>query len=156
MTFGENVDLLNEFTGKIHYETEFGDIQEVDLDISNFVPRSSRLKHTSDMIGLVLYTGHDTKVMRNTKLRKFKISSIEKKLSRYVFVIIVIMLFVLVGIGLYSVLIRKNHVDFILLYLPKDHEYGVEWLIVFLAYFLVLNTVLPISLVVSLNISRLF
>lgn len=45
----------------------------------HFLPRGAVLRHTDWVIGLVVYTGHETKMMMNTKSSKNKISSIDTK-----------------------------------------------------------------------------
>lgn len=80
------------------------------------MPRSCSVKNTYSLIGLVLYTGHETKVMKNTKLRTFKQSRMEKLMNRYIMVIMVILFVVLLFVSLYSVLYKMYNYDFLKVY----------------------------------------
>ena len=46
--------------------------QNVLLTLKQFLPRGAVLKNTQWMIGLVVYSGKNTKVMKNTEKKKEK------------------------------------------------------------------------------------
>lgn len=48
------------------------------FDINNFMYRGSILRNVEWAIGIVLYTGHDTKIMLNSISGKYKTSKVEK------------------------------------------------------------------------------
>jgi phospholipid-transporting ATPase len=50
----------------------------IPLSIENLLLRGSSLKNTDWVIGLVVYAGHDTKIMKNSSSAKYKMSKIEK------------------------------------------------------------------------------
>ena len=69
----------NSFDGKMHIE-KYPKVLELTAD--NMIYRGN-IFHGSDwVIGLVLYTGNETKVYLNTQTPKKKISHIEKKVNR--------------------------------------------------------------------------
>jgi len=45
---------------------------KIPLSIDNFVCRGSSLQHVDYVIGVVVYTGHDTKIMLNTSKTRTK------------------------------------------------------------------------------------
>ena len=53
----------------------------------NFLLRGANLKNTAWVIGLVAYTGEDTKIMRNAEPARYKSSNIEY-LTNYIIVYI--------------------------------------------------------------------
>ena len=66
-------DKLYKFEGNI----QIGDDVH-SLDINCLCVRGSSLKNTEWIYGLVVYTGHDTKIMMNSTAAKSKFSNLEK------------------------------------------------------------------------------
>jgi phospholipid-transporting ATPase len=58
------------------------------LNAENIVLRGSSLKNTEYIIGLVVYTGHQTKIMMNSSNSKYKPSKIESITNRQIIFII--------------------------------------------------------------------
>lgn len=52
--------------------------------------RGSKLKNTKFAIAISVYTGMDTKIMRNSEISKNKISAIEKKINKIIAGIIIV------------------------------------------------------------------
>ena len=66
----------------------------IHLDYEKFILRGSTLKNTEWIIGMVVYTGHDTKILKNTNKTKMKKSYLEHLINT---LIIVIFLLELIG-----------------------------------------------------------
>lgn len=75
--------LLENFTGSIHPQND----KEFALDNSNVVLRGCKLKTTETIIGVVIFTGHFTKIMMNSIKAKPKSSDLEKKLGMQIFLV---------------------------------------------------------------------
>ena len=54
--------------------------------------RGSSLKNTDWVIGFIVYSGHQTKIMMNSANSKYKMSSIEKGTNRQIVLIFVVQL----------------------------------------------------------------
>ena len=54
----------------------------ISLDYENFILRGSRLKNTEWCIAMVIYTGHDTKIMMNSQNAQLKFSAMEHTLNK--------------------------------------------------------------------------
>lgn len=54
------------------------------LNCNNLILRGCSLKNTEKIVGMVAYTGHDTKIMMNSVNSKIKHSSVEKKMNYYI------------------------------------------------------------------------
>jgi magnesium-transporting ATPase (P-type) len=54
---------------------------KVSLSYDNFLLRGSSLRSTEYIYGLVIFTGHDTKIMRNSSKFRHKMSKVEKILQ---------------------------------------------------------------------------
>ena len=48
------------------------------LSAEHMVLRGSKLRNTAHVYGIVVFTGHDTKIMRNSAKAKYKFSKLEK------------------------------------------------------------------------------
>lgn len=136
------------FNGSINYNGE-----NFSLDKNNLLLGGAVIRNTQWVIGTAVYTGEDTKLRMNLMKRSFKQSSIEKKVNQYIiFIILLQIVFCLVP----AVLGIKNTDSW------KKHEY-IEFSIekyfngflLFFTYFLLLNTMLPISLIISLEIAKM-
>lgn len=73
---------IHEFSGAVTHNTgTFG------VDKDNFILRGCRLKNTEEVIGVVSFTGHYTKVMMNSVKSKMKSSDMEDKLGRQILIV---------------------------------------------------------------------
>lgn len=124
------------------------DIHEIPLDISNLLPRASRLRNTSHIYGLVVYTGRDTKLARNSHVKPNKFSSIERQVN----VFLLISFLVLFAITLISTFRYSTPDSWYLAPIVKQDSRAQ----IFLAHFLLYNYLLPISLYVTLEFVKFF
>jgi magnesium-transporting ATPase (P-type) len=66
-------------------------IQEVNEKLSlgadNLMLRGSSLKNTEYVYGIAVFTGHDTKIMKNSAAAKYKFSSLEKLMNKTLIVV---------------------------------------------------------------------
>lgn len=152
-------ELLNEFEGTLRWKN--GDT--ISLSNDNMLLRGCRLRNTRWCYGLVVFAGADTKLMRNGGKTKFKQTHIDKLLN-YLIIGIVIFLLTMCAICTIASGIWEwfRGYDF-QVYLPwesfvsRDRNVGstVISLLIFLSYLIILNTVVPISLYVSVEFIRL-
>ena len=101
-----------------------------------------------------MYTGIDTKIMRNAEPSKPKISRIEQLTNTLILAILgfqtTFCLFAAIGTFGYD---EKWTYSEPFLYMP--YSIGIDFIISFLSYFLLLNTMIPISLIVTLELVKL-
>jgi len=74
--------------------------EEHSLEITNIIKKGSSLKNTEFVIGLVIYTGHDTKLMMNQIKGKRKYSDLENKMYKniiMIFIFLVLLCFLCAG-----------------------------------------------------------
>lgn len=62
----------------------------VSLNIDNLLLRGSSLKNTEYIYGVVIYTGHETRVMQNSAHAKYKFSKLEVMTNKAIVVILCI------------------------------------------------------------------
>ncbi|XP_043259044.1 phospholipid-transporting ATPase IF-like [Colletes gigas] len=75
---------LYSFHGKLEINNGENDPASGHLTIDNLLLRGSRLKDTDHIIGCAVYTGQDTKLSLNSKIRSNKFSTIEKSINKYI------------------------------------------------------------------------
>jgi phospholipid-transporting ATPase len=61
---------------------------KIPLTVENLLLRGSSLRNTDSVYGVAVFTGHDTKVMRNNGKAIYKFSTLEKMTNQSIFVII--------------------------------------------------------------------
>ena len=129
--------------------------QNVSISTNDFLLKGSILKNTNWIIGIVAYTGMNNKIILNSKKPRLKMSKVEKTLNYFlvlVFAFLMICCMICSIIHHFKYIIHKNFYDnFILI---KDTP-ELESFICFFTYFLLLNTLIPISLIVSMEIIKL-
>lgn len=148
---------LNKFEGTLMWNN-----QRFALDNEKILLRGCVLRNTQWCYGVVVFAGKDTKLMQNSGKTQFKSTGVDRLLN---FIIIGIVLFLLsicafftVACAVWEALIGQ-HFQVYLPWeniIPKDVAQGatIIGLLVFFSYAIVLNTVVPISLYVSVEVIR--
>lgn len=62
------------------------------LNTDNMILRGCKLKNTEYVLGLSVYTGHETKIMMNSKNFKFKMSAIQKGTNKQIVFVVCLQL----------------------------------------------------------------
>ncbi|XP_044312849.1 phospholipid-transporting ATPase ID isoform X10 [Drosophila rhopaloa] len=151
-------NLLNKFDGTLIWRS-----QRFALDNEKILLRGCVLRNTQWCYGVVVFAGVDTKLMQNSGKTQFKSTGVDRLLN---FIIIGIVLFLVsicalfaIGCAIWEGLIGQHFQ----LYLPWEHIIPKDYiptgatvigLLVFFSYAIVLNTVVPISLYVSVEVIR--
>ena len=122
--------------------------------------KGAKLKNTKWIIGIVVYVGDDCKIMKNAKSPVSKYSSLERLMnygliSIFIFQIILCIICAILR-GVYY---KKNNLEDFDRH-PKgfgytEYKFSVENLLNFFTYLLLLNTLIPISLIVTLEMVKL-
>ena len=124
------------------------------LTKDNFIPRGVTIKNTRFVLGLVVYVGGETKIMLNNMFKQNKVSSAERMMNVYVYILVifeVVLLLVLSSFSIIFVDARDRIFEWWGLEIPGK---GLEFLRNFLSYFILLNTFLPISLLMAIETIR--
>lgn len=171
-------NLLNKFEGTLSWKNK-----QYSLDNDKIILRGCVLRNTQWCYGVVIFAGKDTKLMQNSGKTKFKRTSIDRLLNfliigvsvcfipqmnydyqgcvlklQIVFFLLSMCLFCMVACGIWESLVGRYFQTF----LPWDTLVPSEplggatiiALLVFFSYAIVLNTVVPISLYVSVEVIR--
>lgn len=125
------------------------------LDAKQLLLKGSILKNTEWVIGIVVYTGHSTKLMLNSKKGRVKYSSVEKIMSRYLISILILQsIFCIICGVLYSIYYKLNLEDNAFLEVFSKNLI-IDSLLKYFTYLLLLNTMIPISLIITLEITKI-
>ncbi|VFQ69749.1 unnamed protein product [Cuscuta campestris] len=80
---------LYTFEGNLEY-----DRQTYPLDPSQILLRDSKLRNTAYIYGVVIFSGHDTKVMQNSTKSPSKRSRIEKQMDKIIYILFTLLLLI--------------------------------------------------------------
>ncbi|CAO3618575.1 unnamed protein product [Cunninghamella echinulata] len=132
-----------------------GNEKNFPLDPNKLLLRGAQLRNTSWIYGLVVFTGHETKLMLNSSKKPTKASNVTKITNRnilYLFTMLVIMS-VLCSVGN---LVTTNTLGSKLTYIEtpgsvnKAREFGFS----ILTFMILFNSFIPISLMVTMEIVK--
>ena len=149
---------LNYVNGTIHVMFDKKDVhinQEVIISINEFLLKGSILKNTNWIIGIVVYTGMNNKIILNSKKPRMKMSQIEKTLN---YCLVFVFSFLMICCLICSIMHHfeyKSHQNFYNNFILLKDSPELESFICFFTYFLLLNTLIPISLIVSTEIIKM-
>ncbi|XP_042236213.1 LOW QUALITY PROTEIN: phospholipid-transporting ATPase IF-like [Homarus americanus] len=88
---------LYDFKGKMEVYRGSGLPTTASLNTDNLLPRGARLKNTSTVYGVAIYTGEETKMALNSKMTSNKFSTVEKSMNNFlVFFLAVLLLQIIV------------------------------------------------------------
>ena len=114
--------------------------------------RGAKLKNTKWVYGLVIYTGKLTKIMLNSESTSSKMSQIEVKVNHLLVIIFCFQILLCLGCSIaYSVIRTYSNMWYLD---PPTPSITVQSLIMFFSYLVLLNTMIPISLIVSLEVVK--
>jgi len=149
MTVSHPNSSINEFSGVLHFMKK-----KVSLKANNLMLRGSKLKNTQYVIGVVVYTGLETKIMKNSERSKVKCSHIQQKTNETIILVFFfqLILCVISAVGNFSwnYLYADLHS-----YLQIEDDPELSSFLSFFSYFLLNNTMIPISLIVTLEFVKL-
>jgi phospholipid-translocating P-type ATPase (flippase) len=130
------------------------------LDKAHLLLAGAFLRNTEWAIGIAVYTGSDTKLRQNMMKRKYKESQIDRMTNKYIGIVIVLQFCLCMACAIASGYWVSDHM--------REHSYirydksysiqfkgGAQGTLGYFTYFLLLNTMLPISLIVTLELLKL-
>ena len=156
-------DLPNEHLYSFHGRLFFGNdiklkgIKSSPTVITNdqLLLRGATLRNTSWIYGMVVYAGKDTKIYRNLKRSKLKVSSQDRKLNYLVLAIFGLNLLVYGLSLLLSGLWQNRYGGEVAWYIDWDLSGGGVVLWQMMTYFVLYTYMIPISLFVTIEFCRI-
>ena len=142
--------------GKKHY-----------FDINNVLLRGGKLKNVDYVYGITIYTGKDSKLLKNINHSSLKFSNIDRKLNYIVVYILIICLLMCIICTIVGGLFRNKYypdyengdlsADYMFYYDYKneDDNNALEIVRIFSANFITFNTLIPISIIIVMAIVKI-
>ena len=140
--------------GKINMNLN-GEVLKFPVDQKQLLLKGAKLKNTQWIVGLIIYTGHNCKIMKNSKDPRVKYSSVEILMNNRLIFIFCTQCFLCIICAIcrgifYNKNLKGNEMMAYMIY-----DYPIESLLSFFTYLLLLNTMIPISLIVTLEIVKI-
>jgi len=133
-----------------------GGEKELPLAPDQLLLRGATLRNTPWIHGVVVFTGHETKLMRNATATPIKTTAVERMVNKQILmlVIILICLSIISSIGDVIVRIRAGHsLDYLLL---DDFNGAKQFFSDLLTYWVLYSNLVPISLFVTIEIVKYY
>lgn len=116
--------------------------------------RGAYLKNTEYVIGVAIYCGPDSKIMLNSANSRFKMTKMEHTMNNLILLLLMLQFALIVasivGYVLWNNLYKQKFEQFI----TYRFDIPLETLLMCFSYFLIYNTLLPISLMVTIEIAK--
>lgn len=165
-----NANEASKFTGEIHCEhpndslySFTGNViigkETYPISVENVLLRGCSLKNTSWTVGIVIFAGHETKVMKNALNVPSKRSRLEKKIDKVIYCLFGILFTIALIGGIGCGFFLNNNLWYLRLDKDPGYIYGAGSTLlvdVFMTISLITlyNTIIPISLYVSIEIIK--
>ena len=140
--------------------TVFCDNKKNYITIKNILLRGARLKNVEYVYGIVLYSGHDTKLMQNIGHSSLKMSYITLKLNFIILIIFIICILINIISSIVGVIYRNYYLpdyekgdinaEYIFYYRNKElRNNSLEIIRIISNNFLIYNSFIPISIIIT-------
>lgn len=142
---------LDKFTGTLFWRNK-----SFPLDADKILLRGCVIRNTDFCHGLVIFAGADTKIMRNSGKTRFKRTKIDYLMNYMVYTIFVVLILLSAGLAIGHAYWEAQVGNYSwYLYDGEDASPSYRGFLNFWGYIIVLNTMVPISLYVSVEVIRL-
>ena len=148
-----NID-LNKIDGNITININNKEIF-FPLTINQTLLKGSIIKNSGWVIGIALYTGRNCKLILNSKQPRVKLSIIEKKLNTYLIGIFIFLMILCLICSIFYYDNYKKNKKFYNNFILSNKSATFNSIIIFFTYFLLLNTLIPISLIITIEIVKI-
>ena len=135
-----------------------GPEETIPLSAKQLLLKGAKLKNTPFAIGIIVYVGHDCKIMKNAKDPVTKYSSLERLMNIGLVAIFIFQaILCIIAAILRGHYYKSNNLDDVDPYGfgYTKYRYGIESFLNYFTYMLLLNTLIPISLIISLEIVKI-
>uniref|UniRef100_H2MJJ7 Phospholipid-transporting ATPase n=1 Tax=Oryzias latipes TaxID=8090 RepID=H2MJJ7_ORYLA len=142
---------LDKFLGMMQWNGE-----RYPLELDNMLLRGCKVRNTDVCHGLVIFAGGDTKIMKNSGKTRFKRTKIDELMNYMVYTIFAVLILVAAGLGIgHTFWYEQIGSKAWYLYDGLNYNATYRGFLSFWGYIIVLNTMVPISLYVSVEVIRL-
>ncbi|XP_010159015.1 PREDICTED: phospholipid-transporting ATPase IB-like, partial [Eurypyga helias] len=140
---------LYDFTGNLRLDGQ----SPVPVGPDQILLRGAQLRNTQWVLGIVVYTGHDTKLMQNSTKAPLKRSNVEKVTNMQILVLFCILLVMALVSSVGALLWNRTHGE-VVWYLGSNKMLSVNFGYNLLTFIILYNNLIPISLLVTLEVVK--
>ncbi|CAL8285523.1 unnamed protein product [Lota lota] len=140
---------LYDFVGRIQLEGHC----QLPVGSDQVVLRGTQLRNTQWVHGLVVYTGHDTKLMQNSTRPPLKLSSVEHLTNKLILFLVGCLLAISLACAAGQSLWKSVHGDHAW-YMDLNYGSAANFGLNFLTFIILFNNLIPISLLVTLEVIK--
>ncbi|KAM4625451.1 phospholipid-transporting ATPase IA-like [Polymixia lowei] len=140
---------LYDFVGRIQLEGHC----PLPVGSDQILLRGAQLRNTQWVHGLVVYTGHDTKLMRNSTRPPLKLSSVEHLTNRLILFLVGCLLAISLACSTGQTLWKNSHGNYAW-YMDLNYGSAANFGLNFLTFIILFNNLIPISLLVTLEVIK--
>ncbi|XP_067844412.1 phospholipid-transporting ATPase IA [Heptranchias perlo] len=161
----KDIDSLVNFSGKLECENPnrhvYDFVGNIRFDGKSTFPlgqdqillRGAQLRNTQWVHGIVVYTGHDTKLMQNTTQAPLKLSNVEQITNVQILLLFGVLLFMSLVCAIGSTIWTSRHSTGVW-YLSFSGSGASYFGLNFLTFIILFNNLIPISLLVTLEVVK--
>uniref|UniRef100_A0A452QUQ9 Phospholipid-transporting ATPase n=1 Tax=Ursus americanus TaxID=9643 RepID=A0A452QUQ9_URSAM len=161
----KDIDSLMRISGRIECESPnrhlYDFVGNIRLDGHSTVPlgadqillRGAQLRNTQWVHGIVVYTGHDTKLMQNSTSPPLKLSNVERITNVQILILFCILIAMSLICSVGSAIWNRRHSGkdwYLNLNYGGANNFGLN----FLTFIILFNNLIPISLLVTLEVVK--
>jgi phospholipid-transporting ATPase len=128
---------------------------KVSLSVDNVLLRGANLRNTKEAVGIVVFTGPETKLMKNSAAKASKMSRIDHVTNRQILFVFVLLLLACTACTMGITVLHATGDSF--WYLPTQGEDAIGIVIAggFATFLILFNNLIPISLYVTMETVKL-
>ncbi|XP_009980579.1 PREDICTED: phospholipid-transporting ATPase IC-like, partial [Tauraco erythrolophus] len=142
---------LDKFAGTLFWRN-----MSYSLDADKILLRGCKIRNTDFCHGVVIFAGADTKIMKNSGKTRFKRTKIDSLMNYMVYTIFVVLILLSAGLAIgHTYWEQQIGNSSWYLYDAQDFSPPYRGFLNFWGYIIVVNTMVPISLYVSVEVIRL-
>uniref|UniRef100_G3VVU5 Phospholipid-transporting ATPase n=1 Tax=Sarcophilus harrisii TaxID=9305 RepID=G3VVU5_SARHA len=140
---------LYDFSGNLYLDGN----SSVSIGPDQILLRGAQLRNTQWVFGIVVYTGHDTKLMQNSTKAPLKRSNVEKVTNVQILVLFCILLVMALVSSVGSLLWHRTH-ESVSWYFSEIEGISNNFGYNLLTFIILYNNLIPISLLVTLEVVK--
>uniref|UniRef100_A0A6Q2X7C3 Phospholipid-transporting ATPase n=1 Tax=Esox lucius TaxID=8010 RepID=A0A6Q2X7C3_ESOLU len=141
---------LYDFTGTLRLD----DQNVVPLGPDQVLLRGAQLRNTQWVVGIIVYTGHDSKLMQNSTKAPLKRSNVERVTNVQILVLFCILLVMALVSSIGAAIWNRQHTEEACWYLSRAGDISTNFWYNLLTFIILYNNLIPISLLVTLEVVK--
>uniref|UniRef100_A0AAR2KUJ3 Phospholipid-transporting ATPase n=1 Tax=Pygocentrus nattereri TaxID=42514 RepID=A0AAR2KUJ3_PYGNA len=141
---------LYDFTGTLRLDNH----NPVPLGPDQVLLRGAQIRNTQWVVGIVVYTGHDSKLMQNSTKAPLKRSNVERVTNVQILVLFGILLVMALVSSIGAAIWNNQHTDEACWYLFRAGDISLNFWYNLLTFIILYNNLIPISLLVTLEVVK--